>query len=261
MISLKLQSAWKSPTAESAPSADQASAAAAKETNPVHKYNLITEDSRELKVIEHTDLVDADVRVSGIYALHSSDYGDYEVKVDFEASEDEKAGHAAFSMDGDLREVEVYQILWDTFQLGQGSENVYLMTYYGEDESGNPCYALYGQGEFYGVLTKQSESLQQEEDLRTAEESGASQEDSGSRTGYTDEEILAMAGEYYYMCNGKYPPAIEIDHADEKEAVVHVYEDMGDHAATLDWYFVDRTSGWATNLIGDTIDLTGKYAN
>lgn len=36
---------------------------------------------------------------------------------------------------------------------------------------------------------------------------------------------------------------------------IHLYEDMGDHTATIDWYYIDPDTLKGTNLMGDSVNL------
>lgn len=73
--------------------------------------------------------------------------------------------------------------------------------------------------------------------------------------GYSEEELCDMARIYYSMKNGQEPPIVEVDSVEGDIVSIHLYEDMGDHTATWDWYSVDRTTGKGSSMM-DQIDLT-----
>ena len=52
-------------------------------------------------------------------------------------------------------------------------------------------------------------------------------------------------------------PLAELDQVMENgNLYIHLYEDMGDHTATIDWYEIDPKTLKGTNFIGAPVDLT-----
>lgn len=80
-------------------------------------------------------------------------------------------------------------------------------------------------------------------------------EDTSSRW-YTDEELEMLAAAYYESINGERPPISQVDHVDDEEVTIHLYEDMGDHIATWDWYTVNRSTLKGQDNLGNEIDLS-----
>ena len=74
--------------------------------------------------------------------------------------------------------------------------------------------------------------------------------------GYTNEELEMMAAAYYESINGERPPISQVDHEDGDEVTIHLYEDMGDHIATWDWYTVNRSTLKGQDNLGNEIDLS-----
>lgn len=75
--------------------------------------------------------------------------------------------------------------------------------------------------------------------------------------GYTDEELCQMARTYCESRNfGISPQYVTVDNTNGNMVMIHLYEDMGDHTATYDWYTVDRNTAVGTNILGETVDLT-----
>jgi hypothetical protein len=76
-------------------------------------------------------------------------------------------------------------------------------------------------------------------------------------TGYTNDQLCEMARVYYEAVTGsKAPENVVVDSENGNQISIWLYQDFGDHVATMDWYTVDRTTGRGTNTKGDIIDLT-----
>lgn len=68
----------------------------------------------------------------------------------------------------------------------------------------------------------------------------------------SDEEIVELARIY----SGA--PIAELDQVmDNGNLYIHLYEDMGDHVATIDWYEIDPVTLTGTNFEGNKVDLSG----
>ena len=78
----------------------------------------------------------------------------------------------------------------------------------------------------------------------------------GVTTANTDEELEMLAAAYYESINGERPPISQVDHVDDEEVTIHLYEDMGDHIATWDWYTVNRSTLKGQDNLGNEIDLS-----
>ncbi len=67
----------------------------------------------------------------------------------------------------------------------------------------------------------------------------------------SNDEILKLAMDH----SGA--PLAEIDQVmDNGNLFIHLYEDMGDHTATIDWYEIDPKTLKGTDFNGDPVDLT-----
>lgn len=80
--------------------------------------------------------------------------------------------------------------------------------------------------------------------------------------GYTDEELISMARDYYLMTNeaGRAPSIIEIDSREGDEIVLHLYELVDDgngqgHTATYEWYSVNRFNAEGEDFMGNPVDF------
>lgn len=73
---------------------------------------------------------------------------------------------------------------------------------------------------------------------------------------YSNEQLTTMALDYYEALTGYRPSmAAAIINLDEMIAI-QLYDVVGDHISTSDWYTVDRYTAVGTNVTGDPIDLT-----
>lgn len=69
---------------------------------------------------------------------------------------------------------------------------------------------------------------------------------------YSDDELCNMALQYYVDKTGYTPGHVNID----TNGVIHLYDIVGNHTATCDWYYVDRNTGIGTNMLNEPIDLS-----
>lgn len=77
-----------------------------------------------------------------------------------------------------------------------------------------------------------------------------------NKKGYTNEELVKLAGDYYEKINSKKAPIVEVDHTEGDNVIIHLYEMVDNHTATFDWYTVDKNTGKGTDVLGKEIDLT-----
>ena len=78
---------------------------------------------------------------------------------------------------------------------------------------------------------------------------------SSGDSGYSNEDLVRMAADYYEFINGQRPPIVEVDSENGDEVTIHLYEMMSDHTATWDWYYVNRRTLKGSNLLGNEVDL------
>ena len=98
---------------------------------------------------------------------------------------------------------------------------------------------------------------EKKEDTKSNSNSNSNQITSNQQEkGYTDEELVKMAKEYYEKTTNKKAPKVEIDHKEGDKVVIHIYEDKDDHVTTIDWYTIDSKTGKGTNFDNSEIDLT-----
>ena len=85
---------------------------------------------------------------------------------------------------------------------------------------------------------------------------------------YTAQELEDAALNYYQENNEEhYRPGLVGSMQDEENPNIiniQLYDNLGDHNSTSDWYSIDKTTGKGTNILGEKIDLTSyveEYVN
>jgi hypothetical protein len=77
---------------------------------------------------------------------------------------------------------------------------------------------------------------------------------------FSNDELCRFALDYYEMKTGYRPGCAAAASQPTGEVVIQLYDNMGDHNSTCDWYTVDRVTGKGTNLMGEEIDLISSMA-
>lgn len=116
-------------------------------------------------------------------------------------------------------------------------------------------HAYYEEAETETESEEPEEEEEKEEDQAEALEEDTEDDTEADAEELSDEELCALAGEYYFKVNGKEAPIVEIDSADGDIVMIHLYAESGDHTETMDWYEVDRTTGDATDVMGEVFNL------
>ena len=107
------------------------------------------------------------------------------------------------------------------------------------------------------VFPQQMSSTADQEASQQQNHSAVSHEEAAP-AGVTDEQILMAAKAYFNSVNpGDYVPNARIDSVTDDEWFIQLYEDMGDHTATCDWYTINKKTLDGTNNFGDHISLAG----
>ena len=118
------------------------------------------------------------------------------------------------------------------------------------------------------IVDSAVESMSESLESVTADVEAAIEEEKemmGKSKVYTDEELVVMAGKYADEVNEGYvPPIIEVESEEGNIVTIHLYEVVDDgedvsHTSTYDWYYIDRTTGKGTNLVGEDVDLNPYY--
>lgn len=91
---------------------------------------------------------------------------------------------------------------------------------------------------------------------------------SNNREGYSREELVNAAYNYYIAKHGYSSIGVVVDHYDGDNAVIWINEDTPERVLGLDWYTVNIYTGKGTDLLGDPIDImnpptttTKNYSN
>ncbi len=72
----------------------------------------------------------------------------------------------------------------------------------------------------------------------------------------TEQEILDAVAQHYYLKHGVSDVLVRLDSIDGDIWLIQVYEDMGDHENTYDWYTIDRVVASGTTMFGqENVDL------
>ncbi|MGN0342803.1 MAG: hypothetical protein ACI4DO_08415 [Roseburia sp.] len=72
----------------------------------------------------------------------------------------------------------------------------------------------------------------------------------------SDEQLCELARIYYEKTTSSPAPEyVQVDGESGNMVYIWLYQDFGDHVATMDWYTVDRYTGKGQNTLGETIDL------
>ena len=69
------------------------------------------------------------------------------------------------------------------------------------------------------------------------------------------DELGELALDHYQEQNGYRPNSVGCE-PDGDTVTIQLFDNMGDHNSTSDWYTIDSNTGKGTNLMGDEVDLT-----
>ncbi len=93
-------------------------------------------------------------------------------------------------------------------------------------------------------------------------------QNTNTRQEYTAQELEDAALNYYQENSEEhYRPGMVASMPDEENPNIiniQLYDNLGDHNSTSDWYSIDKTTGKGTNILGEEIDLTNyveEYVN
>ena len=120
---------------------------------------------------------------------------------------------------------------------------------YYEDE-GTEEYEEYEEYEDYEDYEEEPEEIAEPEPEPEPEA------DSKDSNNLSNDEIVDLA-----MKHSGAPAAMLDQVMDNGNLYIHLYEDMGDHTATIDWYEIDPKTLKGTNFEGETVDLSTVNAS
>ena len=132
------------------------------------------------------------------------------------------------------------------FTVEMGEDPGHLLFHFGDTENNTPA-AIYWDSAKSFVLEWKDGSTERLTWWRD--------ETMADFTFYSNEKLCEMALGYYEMRTG-YRPARAAAEMDENGAIaIQLYDDLGDHISTADWYTVDRFTATGEDLMGNAIDL------
>lgn len=124
------------------------------------------------------------------------------------------------------------------------------------------------------VLEKELEALVRDKEEQATDgdaENGANALDTeesmasaGDKDGYSDQDLIEMAGNHYLQEYGFMPEHVEIDSENGGQVTLWLYDrneflnadgEIAGNANTRDWYTVDRVTGRGENVLFEEIDL------
>ena len=76
--------------------------------------------------------------------------------------------------------------------------------------------------------------------------------------GYTPEQLEKMALDYYEAKTGYRPKCVASDVNQDGTVSIQLYDNMGDHNSTADWYTVNAMNATGEDIMGNKIDLKVK---
>lgn len=77
---------------------------------------------------------------------------------------------------------------------------------------------------------------------------------------FTTEQLKNMAVDYYEAKTGYRPNSVSLRVNADDSISIQLYDNMGDHNSTSDWYTVDKKTAVGTDIMGNKIDLKEKPA-
>lgn len=108
-----------------------------------------------------------------------------------------------------------------------------------------------------GETTSQTTEHNTDSTSATEDNKETESETVGASGEFTDDELIQMASDYYAnIHDGNRPSHIAIENDDGTIVDIHLYEEGQDSIATLDWYYINRSTGTGYDFLGYEIDLT-----
>lgn len=83
---------------------------------------------------------------------------------------------------------------------------------------------------------------------------------SSKQDSFTTEQLKNMALDYYEAKTGYRPNSVSLRVNADDSISIQLYDNMGDHNSTSDWYTVDKETAVGTDIMGNKIDLKEKPA-
>lgn len=78
---------------------------------------------------------------------------------------------------------------------------------------------------------------------------------------YSDDELITLARYYYGSRTNHIPAFIDIESEQDGIVTLHLYDIFDNHAATADWYYVDRTTAAGRDILDNPVNLNDPPAS
>lgn len=91
-------------------------------------------------------------------------------------------------------------------------------------------------------------------------ENATTSANNSKKESYTTSELQKMALDYYEAKTGNRPNSVSLQVNADGSISIQLYDNMGDHNSTSDWYTVDKNTATGTDIMGNKIDLKVKPA-
>ena len=91
-------------------------------------------------------------------------------------------------------------------------------------------------------------------------ENATTSTNNSKKESYTTSELQKMALDYYEAKTGYRPNSVSLQVNADGSISIQLYDTMGDHNSTSDWYTVDKNTATGTDIMGNKIDLKVKPA-
>lgn len=91
-------------------------------------------------------------------------------------------------------------------------------------------------------------------------ENATTSTNNSKKESYTTSELQKMALDYYEAKTGYRPNSVSLQVNADGSISIQLYDNMGDHNSTSDWYTVDKNTATGTDIMGNKIDLKVKPA-
>ena len=107
-------------------------------------------------------------------------------------------------------------------------------------------------------IKEDDENNQEKNNDEETDEKQNNNEKQDNNKEYSQADLEKMALDYYEAKTGYRPTKSGSQVNDDGTVSIQLYDNMGDHNSTSDWYTVDPKTGIGTDLLNEKIDLTTK---
>lgn len=113
-----------------------------------------------------------------------------------------------------------------------------------------------------GNNSKETDNKDNIEDKNNTEKNTENNNDNQTKNNkeYSQKDLEKMALDYYEAKTGYRPSGVGSQVNSDGTVSIQLYDNMGDHNSTSDWYTINPKTGIGTNILEEKIDLTTKPA-